>query len=182
MKITIISVFLYFVHINLANSSIISAGINYIVPNTLTNQTEVIADFGVSGDSINFLNLDLIFTFDTNILDANNSLSIQYLTSPSEGSGQSSISFSPRSTLTYDITNLYIDNDGFSTFTMSATGDGVHISNISLSGNATVVPLPSAFLLFSSGLIALIALKKRANKTLKLAQKTRLDLRFAAAT
>jgi len=54
-------------------------------------------------------------------------------------------------TSTY-IRNLYIDNDGLAFFGVSSSGDGINISNISVTAELATVPLPGGFMLFVSGL------------------------------
>jgi len=162
MKKAMVILFIFTsIYLNSANSSIISANLDVAAPFTLTSQINVVADFGISGSNINMTNLDFSFVFDTNILDANNSVSILYDTSASNRIGKATISLEPRSQITFNLNDLYINENGLSFLSISATSDGVNITDISLSGNATIVPLPSTILLLTSGIFALFGYSKK---------------------
>lgn len=177
-KIKVFITLIIMIYGNSAYSSIISANLDYVTPSTLTDQVDLIADFGMTGQNININNLTLTLTFEDNLLEQDSGLGISYLANisnspPSTAWLAQGFDFigAPLGQLSFSLNNLYIDNNGLSYLRLGAGGDGVYVSSITLSGDATVVPLPPSFVLLLSGLLTFIGFaKKTANNEINAAQ------------
>lgn len=146
-------------------SSIISADLDFLTPGTITSPVNIIADFGLPGELIDINNLTLSMTFEGNLL--NDQISYSYLanvinhSSPTAWLSDGRDIFGLTSQLSFRLDTLHIDNDGFAYFRIGIGGDGANITEMSLTGDATVVPLPSTLLLLISGLVAFLSLAKK---------------------
>jgi hypothetical protein len=145
-----------------AYSAVISANFGTITPITITNELDLIADFEVSGIYTD-LNVQLNLSFDQNILDANDNLTISY-----KGPGLlfNIIDFTPDislNSIAFNLSGLSVNNDGKAIISLAANSDGVNLDSIFLSGIATItpVPLPPSILLFLSGFLTILIKVKR---------------------
>ena len=139
----------------------ISADLNISTPATLTDQATLTPDF--SFDTENFIidNLILSLTFSGNILDPLDNFSISYQNNQLTSSQQINLSFLPVNNLSFDVSDLLISPSITSNILIFTNGDGVNISSISLTGNATSVPEPTILVLLVTGLFAAFGATKR---------------------
>ena len=145
----------------------ISANLDITPPAFILDNVKVAADFNINGQAINIESLQLLIEFENNILDPLEAFSVSY-SNPVSGTLNFHLAFSPGSNLKFNLSDFYIPTNGVSEFEMSATGNGVNISNISLIGEATPVPEPSLFILLFTGLIVFIGLDYRTSLTISL--------------
>jgi len=164
LKAFVTLVFISYSHISY--SSIISADLDFLTPSTITSPVDIIANFGMSGENIDINNLSLSMTFEGNLLE--DQFGYSYLANVTNHSEPTAWLSSGRdiwggavSQLSIRLDTLHIDNNGFAYFRIGLGGDGAHVTDMSLTGNATVVPLPSAFFLLVSGLVAFLSLAKK---------------------
>ncbi len=138
----------------------ILADLDFTTPEVLNDITVVSADFGSFGSDINIESLELILTFEQNLLDSFEGFSLSYLDGDLLGVSEVSISLLPRSNLLFDLSDIYINDSGATSFSISAGGDGVNISSISLSGESVSVPEPTTFMLLLGSLTLLFGFSK----------------------
>ena len=162
-KIVLLLPILLGMFINSAHGAVIIADFGEITPLTITNEVDLVADFGTSGTYTDFSNILISLAFDQNILDTNDTLSISY-----KGPGLlfNVIDFTTDRPINSIVFNLYafsVNTDGKSIISISANNNGINLSTISLSGNAmiTAVPLPPSILLLFSGFLAMLIKAKR---------------------
>ena len=140
----------------------ISANVNFTTPRSVTNPISLNADFGINSNDYNIDNLELVVAFNNNILDPQETFSILYLDNQLSGVFQLTLGLFPRDSIFFDLSNLYINDIGISEFTISSSGNGVNVTDISLSGNATAVPEPPTNLLLLLGLLFIFNKKHKA--------------------
>lgn len=140
----------------------ISANVNFTTPGLVTNPVLLSADFDINSNDYNIDNLKLVLTFDNNILDPQESFSILYLDNQLSNVFQGTLGLLPIDSISFDLSNLYINDIGISEFTISSSGNGVNVTDISLSGNATAVPEPPTNLLLLLGLLFIFNKKHKA--------------------
>lgn len=142
-------------------SQLINTNLSISTPTTVTGNIEIIADFGIPGQNI-FINSTFIdFSFGYNPLSEGESLGIAWLVDPAlrrerriilgQGTDKYSISTALSNT-------LLVNNSGLAYFNIYVSGgNGVNLTDITLTVDATVqpVPLPSSIVLFLSGLLIL---------------------------
>ena len=161
-KIIVLLTFISGISISSAHSAVISADFGSITPLTITNEVDLVADFGGSGIYTD-LNLQLNMTFDQNILDANDNLTISY-----KGPGLlfNIIDFTPDTSVnsfSFNLSGLSIDTGGKAIISIAASDDGINLNSIFVSGLATItpVPVPPSLLLFLSGIFVMLIKLKR---------------------